>query len=310
MNVYIAFRLRPSLRIGRAYVNFASIKTLYGYSVVILMNAMSDLLLFRTGDMLAGMFIGPVAVTYYAIAGTLTEYLQRIVLTMTMVLHPYSSAKEAKGDADGLRSAVIVGTKMCLLIGLPATVLMLLLGHAFIAAWMGASYAAVAAPILMVMAVARLAWVSQSGIGQILLGIGKHKQVTALNVTAGVLSFIGGYAMVRQGGLFWMTVGSALPLVIIHGFVTPLFTSRVVGVPLGRYLGDAYVRPLLGVAPFAIALFLLVETFPPHTLWAVAGVVLSAVPFYLVGVYFLSFTAAERRNYLALITPSRLAVSR
>jgi O-antigen/teichoic acid export membrane protein len=305
--VVIAFKLRPGLRIGRSYVNLKSIKTLYGYSVVILMNAMSDLLLFRTGDMLAGMFIGPVAVTYYAIAGTLTEYLQRIVLTMTMVLHPYSSAKEATGDAQGLRDAVVVGTKMCLLIGLPATILMLMIGHAFIAAWMGGNYAAVAAPILTVMAVARLAWVSQSGIGQILLGIGKHKQVTALNIVAGVTSFIGGYFMARHGGLYWMTVGSAVPLVVVHGFITPLFTSRVVGVPLGHYIGEGYLKPLLGVIPFAIALFALIETFPPHTLWAVAAVVLAAVPVYVLGVYFLSFSADERRTYLSMLAPSWLA---
>ena len=304
--VWMCFRLRPDLRLARAFVSLASTKTLYGYSVFVLMNNVANILLFRTGEILAGMFLGPIAVTYYAIAGTLTEYLQKIIVTMTMVLHPYSSAKEAKGDAAALRRGVLIGAKVCMLIALPVTAVLVILGHPFIAAWMGASYAMQAAPVLVVLAIGRMFWFAQAGTGEILLGVGRHKQLAVINIITGVLSFVGGMALIRSHGLFGMAVGASIPLVIVQGIIIPIYTSRALDIAGSDYVKEAIVRPVLATLPYAALLALAMRFYPPHTLPTVFLLIVAASPAFLLAAWFLAFEREERATYLPLFLPARL----
>jgi O-antigen/teichoic acid export membrane protein len=303
---WLCFRLRPDLRIARVFISLASTKTLYGYSVFVLMNNMANILLFRTGEMLAGMFLGPVAVTYYAIAGTLTEYLQKIIVTMTMVLHPYSSAKDAKGDAAGLRTGVLIGAKVCMLIALPVTAVLVIVGDPFIAAWMGASYAVQAAPVLVVLSIGRMFWFAQAGSGEILLGIGRHKQLAVINLITGVLSFLGGMALIRPYGLYGMAVGASIPLVIVQGLVIPFYIAGALKIPGGEYVKEAVVRPVLATLPYAILVALGAHYYPLHRLPAIFLLVIAASPAYLIGAWFLGFDRVERATYLPLFLPGRL----
>ena len=304
--VRLCYRLRPDLRISIRYVNRESAKTLYSYSVFVLLNNVANLLLFRSGEVVAGGFLGAAAVTYYSIAGTLTEYLQRIIVTMTMVLHPYSSAKDARGDAEGLKKSAVGGTKLCLVIALPVTVGLLLLGRSFIAAWMGHSYAALAAPVLFVLATARLFWFAQSSTGEILLGVGKHKQVAVLNLMTGVLSIISGAILVRPYGLVGMVIGASVPLVLIQGIVVPSYALRTLRVSVSEYFLSAVARPLLGTMPFAVALGLITRFADPQTLLGIAGAVTAAAPALLLGVYLIAFSPGERQALLRAVSGGRV----
>lgn len=301
----LCFRLRPDLRLSTAYISLPAVRLLYGYSVFVLLNNAANILLFRTGEMLAGVFLGPATVTYYAIAGTLTEYLQKIIVTMTMVLHPYASAKDAKGDAASLRSGVLIGAKLCLLISLPVTAILVILGEAFISAWMGPSYGAKAAPILIALALGRMCWFAQAGTGEILLGIGRHRQLAVINIVTGALSFLGGLLMIRHYGLFGMAVGAAVPLAAIQGIVVPIYTSRILEIDGGDYLREGLLRPLASTAPFAVVLALAAHYQPPHSLPMVFLYVLGAAPAFLLASWFFAFSAVERRAYLPMLLPAR-----
>ena len=233
---HFARRLRPDIKIDMRDANRDSAKKLYGYGSANVISGLGDLLLFRTGEVLAAIFIGPAAVTYYAIAGTLLEYLQKLVFTMASTLHPFSSAKQASGDERSLQAVALVGTKLSFLIALPVIAGIVIFGHEFIAAWMGASYADLAGPLLMAMALGRLFWIAQSGTFQILLGAGRHQQAMIINVLTGVLSFLGGLIAIQKHGLVGMTIGAAIPVIVMHGIVTPVYAMRTLKIPFTRYL--------------------------------------------------------------------------
>jgi O-antigen/teichoic acid export membrane protein len=300
----ISFRLRPGMRMSAGDVNAQSAKTLYGYGFTTLVNSLADLFLFRTGELLAAMFLGPVAVTYFTIAATLMEYLHRIVITMAMTLHPYASAKEAKGDTQSIQASAIVGTKFCLLIALPVIAALLVMGDTFIAAWMGPRYALHAAPLLFAMAVGRLFWISQAATFQVLLGTGRHKQLTFLNVLTGALSFLGGLALISRYGLIGMTIGAAIPLVLIHGVVTPWYATRTLGISIRRYVGQGVLRPVVATIPFAAVVVCLDRMIQPAGLGAVAGIALLASPVFLLSAWLFAFNADERTKYLHKLVPA------
>jgi len=304
---HFARRLRPDIKIDMREANRDSAKKLYGYGSANVISGLGDLLLFRTGEVLAAIFIGPAAVTYYAIAGTLLEYLQKLVFTMATTLHPFSSAKQASGDERSLQAVALVGTKLSFLIALPVIGGIVIFGHEFIAAWMGASYADLAGPLLMAMAFGRLFWIAQSGTFQILLGAGRHHQAMIINVLTGVLSFLGGLIAIQKYGLLGMTIGSAIPVVIIHGIVTPIYAMRTLKIPLGRYLVESLLRPVAASTPFVLALLAIQYWFAPHSLWAIALAGIAASPVLVLSSYYLAFNREDRVRYLHRFIPSTRA---
>jgi O-antigen/teichoic acid export membrane protein len=293
-----ALREMPGLTIRWSMADKQTLKTLYGYSFFVLLNNVAMFLLFSSAEIVIGVFIGAAAVTYYAIAGSLLHHLARLIGMMTQVLHPYASAQEAKGDVDGVRRTIILGTKACLLIALPASITFMMVGKTFIHYWMGPSYASVAGPLVILLAVGRLFWLSQSSTGNIMLGVGRHKLLTTLNLATGVAGIALGIVLIRSMGLVGLALGMAVPMVVTQGVVLPMMTIRVFNVPMREYWRTAYMQPLLAVAPYAVTLAALMSVFPPGGLLELGAIVVLALPSYLVSAYFICFTATERRRFL------------
>jgi O-antigen/teichoic acid export membrane protein len=292
---WCVFRELPNLRIGRAWMDTSTVRALYGYSLFVLLNNVAMLLLFSSAEVLIAMFIGAAAVTYYAIAGSLLQYLSKLIGVMTQVLHPYASAQEAKGDVDGLKRTVILGTKVCMLIALPATVTFMIAGKSFIGLWMGPTYAAAAGPLLIALAVGRLFWLSQSSTGNVLLGVGRHKLLTAINLATGVASILFGIALIGRMGLAGLVLGMAVPVVISHGLILPRLTLKILDIPAREYWREAYLKPTLAVLPYVVVLAGLMRVRPPGSLLELAAVAAVAMPALLVPVFFICFTARQRR---------------
>jgi O-antigen/teichoic acid export membrane protein len=299
LTIRLSFRELPGLRLSWSLVGKGTARELYGYSFFILLNNIAMFLLFNTAEIVIGAMLGVAAVTYYAIAGSLLQYLSRLIGAMTQVLHPYASAQDSKGDTASVKRLVIHGTKACLLIGLPVSVTFILIGEDFIRFWMGASYAEVAAPLLVLLTIGRLFWLSQSSTGNVLLGIGKHRLLTAINLATGIGGLALGAILMRRMGLVGMALGMCIPMVVTQGLVLPPLTSRIFGIPLLEYWREAYAPPLIAVAPYAALLATLLGLMPPASLFALIAEVVACLPALLVPTYFVCFTAAQRKTFWA-----------
>lgn len=285
-------RIRPSAVTGK------TVRMLYGYGLFVLLNNVAMFLLFNSAEVLVGAFTGAAAVTYYAIAGSLMQHLSKLIGVMTQVLLPYASSQEASGDAAALRRTVVIGTKACLLIALPATATIMIAGRTFIEHWMGPSYAEVAGPLLVVIAVGRLFWLSQSSTGNILLGVGRHRVLTLTNLGTGIASIVLGVIFIQRWGLLGLAAGMAIPILVTQGIVLPLVTLSAFGLPAGFYWREAYLPPLLATVPYALVLGSLMLMISPAGLLELAGVVVLAMPVFAAGAYLICFTADQRRAIL------------
>lgn len=288
----VSRRLRPGVYLSLKRIRFGRIKELYSYSFFVLLNTLAMLLLFRSGELLAGAFLGVASVTYFAIGGMLVEYLGKIIGSATQVLHPLASGKHALDDQSDLRVAMILSTRACIAIALPACAGFVILGKPFIAAWMGAQYAEVSAPILVVLATARLFWLAQSGAGNILLGSGRHKQLTMLTATTGLVGTGLAVMLVDVYGLIGIAMGLAAAIVVFQGIVMPSYVCRTMNIGVFEYVRDAVAGPVLATLPFVLVLYFLRVAVQPTSVLSIAVLACSAAPFFLVTAY---YTCLDRR---------------
>lgn len=292
-----AHRECPGLRFRRDLIRVDTAKSLYGYGGFILLNNLAMYLLFYSGEVLTGLLINAAAVTYYAIGGTLVRYLASIIGSMTQVLHPFASDQEARGNTKGLQKAIIVGTKVCLLIALPVGIAYILMGKSFIGLWMGPSYAETAGGVLTILAVGRIIWLAQSSTGNILLGVGKHRLLTSLNLVTGLIGIVVSLALGNTYGVYGVALGSSIAIGIVQLFVMPAYVVKVFGIELRTYVSEAYLRPLVSSVPYTLILLLMQMFFMPRTIIEFFIEMFVAVIVYIVSVYLFSFTLSERRHY-------------
>ena len=169
---HMAAREFPQLSLYPRRLERATVRALYSYSGFILLNNVATFLLFYSGEVLIGMFIGAAEVTVYAIARSLVQYLSTIIGSMAQVFHPYASDQHARGNPGAVLDALIMGTKSSLLIALPIGVAFVIVGPTFIGLWMGAEYGRSAGLLLAWLTVPQIVWLSQSTATNILLGVG------------------------------------------------------------------------------------------------------------------------------------------
>lgn len=304
-----ARRTCPELRLAAGSASFATLREMWSYSVFVLVNNFGRFLLFGSGEIVIGSAVGAASVTYYAIAGTIAQYMQQIVVTMTQVFHPYAAALHARGSTDGLRTTALMSTKLSLLIGVPIAVTAVIAGGTFISLWMGPAYGLVAAPLLVVLTLARLVNLSQSGSYEVLLGMNRHRVPTMLNLAAGVLSVAGAVALVSSYGLTGAVVGGALPIVLIHGVVVPMYVIRVLDIGTKRYLREAVLPPLVAVVPYGAALAIAMRLVAPASLPVLGLIVVGTLPIFAVAAWFSCFNASERARVWASLPIGRLPVA-
>ncbi len=290
----IARRLRPELRVNVRSVRLARIRELYGYSLFVLLNSIAMLLLFRSGELVTGVILGAASVTYFAIGGMLVEYLGKLIGQMTQVLHPLASSQHAIGDVAGLRNAVLWSTRACVAIALPACTGFIIVGKAFISAWMGPQYAEVAAPVLVALSVARLFWLAQSGAGNILLGAGGHRALTLLTSATGISGIALAAWFGHIYGLMGIAGGLAAAIVAIYGVVMPMLVCRRMEIGPGEYLRHTVAGPVVATVPFAMTLWLAARLLQPLSIGRIALAVALAMPVYLVAAWHICLDAGHR----------------
>jgi O-antigen/teichoic acid export membrane protein len=253
---------------------------------------------------LIGMFIGTAAVTSYAIARSLVQYLSTIVGSMTQVFHPYASDQHERGNAAALRDVLVVGTKTSLLITLPVGVALLIVGPTFVGLWMGPQYGRSAGMMLAVLTLAQVVWLSQSTAGNVLLGIGKHRVIAIGTLAAGVGAIVASLALVPAFGSEGVAAGPLLPI-LVWAAVLPVTTARAVNMTLGDYFKHAYAGPLAAVVPFAAVLFWVSRTWPASNIQTFPLKVTICLTTFVPAANFLAFGQVERQRWIARVRAMR-----
>ncbi|MGE3507396.1 MAG: lipopolysaccharide biosynthesis protein [Vicinamibacterales bacterium] len=299
----------PELDLRPKPPEWSAVKALYQYGGYIVLNNVAMFLLFYSGEVLIGMFVGTQAVTPYAIARSLVQYLSTIIGAMTQVFHPYASDQNRRGNTSAVSDALIIGTKTSLLIALPIGGAYLIVGPTFIDIWMGQGYGRSAGLLLALLTIPQIVWLSQSTAGNILLGVDRHRFITMLNLGTGIVGIALGATLAPRFGAVGVTIGMGVPVLISQALVLPLVTARTLRLPFGSYVAGGYVGPILASVPFAIALLGFSRTWPARNLVTFALQVVASLAVFVPAVYFLAFNRSERALWLSRLRPSRTLAS-
>ncbi|BDD87619.1 oligosaccharide flippase family protein [Desulfofustis limnaeus] len=269
-------------------------KTLYSYSIHVVINNLGQKAIYYTDALVIGLFVSAPAVTFYAIAGNLIEYLRRLILLANSVLNPAVSELESKAETGSIQELLVQGSRFSVLVALPICITYLTMGRNFIGIWMGSEYAQRSGDILFILSVSTLLSLPQNTISSVLYGISKHHVIAKLRLVEAIANLILSLALVQFLGIVGVALGTAVPQVIMMGMVLPICVSRVVGFSIGNYYRQVYLAPIATALPFFVLSILVNKWYLAASMAVFFFQVFALLCIYIVCVYMMCFSGRER----------------
>lgn len=281
--VYYCRVFLPGLPLRPTRPERTEVARLLNYGKYVLLANVGDKIVFATDALVIGMFLPIATLTPYAIAGTLIQNMRQVVMAMAQIFNPLTSSLRAREGDAVVQPVLVNGAKAAMAVGLPICIGFITLGEYFVTLWMGPEHAPMAGRVMRTLALGYVVGMPYYTISGVLYGLGEHRTVAVLRIVEGVANLACSVVLINLIGLVGVAIGTALPHIVIVGWVLPRALPRLFPFSLGTYYSAVYARTLLAATPFAVATWAIgalvrPPTMPAFLAWGVASLIVYAVP--------------------------------
>jgi len=252
------------------------------YGSITFIIIVAEQLRFQADAVIIGIFISASAITAFSIGSRLADYAVEPVESMASIFLPMASHFEATKSTEQLRRVFMEGNRLCAFVMFPICATVVILGKSLISVWVGPKYAA-SYLILLLLLVPKSLYRAQAASNRVLFGMARHRPLAVMAVVEGVVNVILSLALIRPLGIVGDALGTTIPLLFTSLVFLPLYTCRVVQVPVKTFLRRAYLLPLALCAPLVGTLLLLQHLFQARTYPQLVMQVLAGGLVYMVG---------------------------
>ena len=296
----VARRLYPELRVDRARWDRAWSQRIFAFSLYSTLITFSTTVILYTDSLVIGAFLPAAQITFFSIAASLTDYARTLVRGVSTTMTPRTSAMEGEGT-DAMARMVVRVLRFATVLILPVAVTFLIRGASFIRLWMGADYGAPSGVLLRILTLSMVFYAASQVLGASLLGVSSHRVFVPLFVAEAAANVLLSIILVRRMGLPGVAWGTTIPSLVSSMLAFPLIARRVLAIPVWRYYREAWIRPCLGMVPFALASLAVERYWPGDNLAVYFAGVLLVLPLAFFGVWLVALDGAERQDLWARV---------
>ena len=294
-------KLLPEFKLLRFNRKAMQFRSLINYGKYVFLNNIGSKVVFGTDVLIIGIFLPVSAITFYAIPGLLISYMRNLVVTATGVLNPLISELESKSDMNKIKATLLRGTKLTLLVGLPIGLVFLIMGENFISLWMGKEYGEGTSLVLTILTVGTLAALGHHVINSVLYGLSRHNIIAYVRIAEAAVNITLTVMFIKIWGIVGVALGMAISHTVFMGVVLPILVCRSLAFPIGQYVKESIIPPILSSIPFVVCCYFIHNIFPASNLVVFFLWVASMMPVFIISLWFISFSRAERGEYTQMI---------
>ncbi|WP_303904054.1 lipopolysaccharide biosynthesis protein [Thiohalomonas denitrificans] len=299
----LAWYLHPTLKIQPRLFTKQMFAASVNYSKFVFLTSIAERVRMSAGTFIVGFAISASAVTHYAIALRLMDYLGQLVASIFSVVMPVFTKHHASDNRILLNSRFMMVSQLCAFFSILLGGLLIVMGDEFIASWMGPEYLDAYYPLVVLVAGVVLAN-SQRPSVSLLNAIAKHHYYAWISVFELVANVIVSLVLVFPLGLLGVALGTTIPIMITRLYLQPRFVCGQTGIRLADYYRSTY-SPVTPAVPVFIGAELATGHFPlsDYTHLALTGAIVGIL---YTAITFKWFLAQETKLYLFGLLPIRL----
>ena len=295
----------PGWALRRLRYDRDTFQTMFGYSVWMLVQKISALLLYHTDRIILSLFLSVESITIYHVVTRPFNYIKEFSMLSTQALMPAVSAAEARRGRSGLDGFIYLAGRYSNAFLAPLAVIGTYLSGPLIGLWMGPDYLPYAW-IAQSACLFQLIWQANAMLGRVFSGTGVVKRITLIGLFGALINVPLGIWWVQTIGV----AGVVFSTMAAAGISIPLqyaFAMPELRIDRSRYLLNGVVRGqmpawLLGLV--LLPFWTRIQSIASWATFAVVGLVMGVV-FYSViwktvvesrhRIVFLSFVPASLR---------------
>jgi len=306
LNVILAWRLLPQLRIHPTLVRTSDIKALSVFSFQVYMVQIASTVYFHTEKLLLAHFSGPTPVGWYEIANDLALKLRNAPALLTTPLMPAAAELDARNDDVRTSELYYRAHKYLACIGVVLFAIVGLMAHRFVDLWLGPGFSPTARALIVLTGV-QIANLAAGPALLILIGRGTLGPAIRFALVGMLGTIIISSILISIWGFTGALYGTSVSVLGAAAYLISMFHQET-GLSRGRLL-RIYVQPVLcGVGVVA-----LVATLIPLSRFHWTGMAVSAlavVVAYFVGLLLVRYFDAFDLRILGRFLPVPEALRR
>lgn len=289
-----SWRLEPWLKVERSGINRATLREIFNFSTYTMILHVSAIFIFSSDAVVIAAIMPVAQVTFFVIAGNLTQAVLRVLGGVSQAIYPLVSARQAVQGT--LATGGILKTSMRLgaLAILPILLTLLVRGPTFIGLWMGPSYTETAGHILRVLCLGLCFFTSYHILTQTAMGLNLHKSMVPAYVGEAVANVLLSIVLGLWWGVIGVAWGTTIPRLALSLGLGPWFARRTLRIPIHDFAMHAWARPLASMIPFALANAVVDGAWPAANLLAFFAQVALLLPLAGAGAWLLGLERGER----------------
>jgi O-antigen/teichoic acid export membrane protein len=276
------------------------VRKLWSYSAYAFLVTIAGAIVNYLDNGVVGIFLSPVAVTFYAIAGNLILYSREAIAAMSNTFVPVASGFKAGGKTEQLQRLLFRGTQASLLLSLPISIVLFVRGRTFIGLWMGPEYAEISGTLLQILLLNQILTVANLTSSGIAYGMEKHRPLAMWALIEAFCNLSLSVLLVRKMGLVGVAWGTSIAGLICNLLFWPRYISRLLEIPATEYVSRAWLLTALSSVPFVIACVYVERSWRAGNLVEFFLQTAAILPVYLISIAFVF-----RKEFLAYM-PARL----
>lgn len=280
-------------------------RKVFGYGFYVLLNNIAQKINFASDAVIIGLFLGVSAVTPFAIAGSLIDYLRTFIISTAQVFNPLSSQLHTQRRKEELGEMLTRASKLAVTLAAPVAITYAVLGDIFVGLWMGPEFMADAGRVLLILGVAQIISAPHYVVSSVLYGMSQHHTIGWLRAGEAVVKLGLSVVLVKQMGIAGVALGTVIPHAVLVLALLPALVSRKLSLSPLRYVLAIYARPAIAMAAAffcAIGIRHYWQATDLLTFFVQVGVICSV---YAAFAYWTALNAEERRLLARLIPGTR-----
>ena len=296
-NVWLSFRLYPELRRSFGRPDWKHARLIFSFSLYSFLLHVGARLIYYTDTLVVGMFLPVSFITYYAIGGSLIEYVRGLLSGVSTTIAPAASALEAQRQMQQLQQLFLQSIQMVMLVALPIGVAFLTCGGTFISLWMGPQYVETSGQVLIILTLTMLLSAANHPTVSIALGLGRHKPLVLVLLAEGLANFALKLALVQTMGIVGVAWGTAIPAIVRNLAFLPWYARRVLDISPSTFVVTSWIRPTVGILPYALVTYLVNHYWPAPSFSVFFLEIALALPVAFLPLWYVSFSAEQRASH-------------
>lgn len=247
-----------------------------------------------------GYMIGAASVPYYSIPAQLVGYVRQMSLTVTNVFMPMFSHLHASQQKEELKALYLNASRYIIGCIYPIMINACLLGPAFLAIWVGPTYAEGGAKVLNILTGAYLILFCHPLHQRFMVGVDKVAFLAKIRVVSCLFFLISSVTLVH----FFGVAGAAFALLANYAVFEPVVlrtTCRVLEISMAHYTRSVLIPVFVPSALLVVILRLTVNSIRLNSYGSIIGTAMGGGIVYLLFFSVFSLNSAERRFIYATL---------